>query len=51
MNERLPRGKVPRVEEELYASWTPLHWTASQAKEDAMRLLEGHGADGNVVDG
>lgn len=40
---------VARQDVALYASWTPMHFAASLGKEEAMRLLEGHGARGGEV--
>jgi hypothetical protein len=50
VNEQLPAETLPRSENALYASWTPMHFAARYRQEEAMNLLEGYGALTDVVD-
>lgn len=50
VNEQLPSATLPRVDNALYASWTPMHFAAKSRSEEAMKLLEGYGAKTDVVD-
>jgi ankyrin repeat protein len=50
VNERLPAETLPRVDNALYASWTPMHFAASYGREEAMKLLESYGAKTDVAD-
>lgn len=50
VNELLDAKTLPRVDNALYASWTPLHFAASHAREEAMQLLESYGARTDVLD-
>lgn len=49
-NEKLPAETLPRVDNTLFASWTPMHFAARSSQEEAMKLLEGYGARTDVVD-
>ncbi|KAF2132056.1 ankyrin [Dothidotthia symphoricarpi CBS 119687] len=50
VNERLPAETLPRVDNALFASWTPMHFAARWGKEEAMKLLESYGAKTDVLD-
>jgi ankyrin repeat protein len=50
VNEILPAETLPRRENAMFASWTPMHYAAKWRKEDAMKLLESYGAKTDVVD-
>lgn len=50
VNERLPAETLPRHDNALFASWTPLHFAARCGREDAMELLESYGAKTDVLD-
>lgn len=50
VNERLPAETLPRVDNTMLASWTPMHFAARCGKEEAMKLLENFGAKTHVLD-
>ena len=50
VNERLPAETVQRVNNALYASWTPLHFAARWGREEAMELLRSYGAREDILD-
>jgi ankyrin repeat protein len=50
VNERLPAEALPRVDNALFASWTPMHFAARWGREEAMKLLESYGARTDVLD-
>lgn len=50
VNERLSAETLPRVDNALFASWTPMHFAARWGKEEAMKLLESYGAETEVLD-
>ena len=50
VNERLPAESLPRVDNALFASWTPMHFAARWRQEEAMKLLESYGAKTDALD-
>lgn len=50
VNERLPAKSVPRREDSLFISWTPMHFAAVRSQVEAMKLLESYGAKADVLD-
>lgn len=50
VNEILPAETLPRFDNALLASWTPMHFAARWGREEAMRLLESYGAKTDVLD-
>ena len=50
VNEQLPAETVQRVNNALYASWTPLHFAARWGREEAMELLKSYGAREDILD-
>jgi ankyrin repeat protein len=50
VSEILPAETLPRFENAILASWTPMHFAARWRREEAMKLLENLGADPNIVD-
>lgn len=49
-NERLSAKPLPRVDNALLASWTPMHFAVRWGREEAMKLLESYGAKTYVSD-
>jgi hypothetical protein len=50
VNERLPAETLPRVNNALFASWTPMHFAANWRQEGAMKLLESYRAKTDALD-
>lgn len=50
VDEQLTKDKAPQVDNHLKASWTPMHFAASEGKLDAIELLKANGARTNVRD-
>ncbi|OSS46580.1 hypothetical protein B5807_08346 [Epicoccum nigrum] len=50
VNERLPAETVQRVNNALFASWTPLHFAARWGREEAIELLKSYGASEDILD-
>lgn len=50
VNERLPAETVQRVNNALFASWTPLHFAARWGREEAIELLKSYGAREDILD-
>ena len=50
VNELLPANTLGPYNKSLYASWTPMHFAASDGQVDAMKLLESKGAYSDVKD-
>ena len=49
VNERLSEETLPRLNNALLASWTPMHFAARWGREEAMKLLESYGAKTEVL--
>lgn len=50
VDECLPESLLTSGDKPLLATWTPMHFAASRGQEEAMKLLEEHGARTNVAD-
>ena len=50
LDERLPKDKISWLDEDLMATWTPMHFAASKCQEQAFTWLEERGANANVRD-
>jgi ankyrin repeat protein len=50
VNEQLPAETLPRADNALFASFTPMHFAARLGREEAMKLLESYGAKPDVLD-
>jgi ankyrin repeat protein len=50
VNERLRAETLPRFDNALLASWTPMHFAARWGREEAVKLLESYGAETDVLD-
>lgn len=50
VDELLPEDTLPPPGRSLRATWTPMHFTASEGKDEAIELLKSHGAKCDVLD-
>ncbi|KAF1920973.1 ankyrin repeat-containing domain protein [Ampelomyces quisqualis] len=50
VNEQLPAETLPRADNSLFASFTPMHFAARLGREEAMMLLERYGAKSDILD-
>jgi hypothetical protein len=50
VNEQLPAESLPRADNALFASFTPIHFAARLGREEAMKLLESYGAKSDTLD-